>query len=328
MVNIPWEERTGTSILWRYTKNPIIGWNPAKNIARIFNSAVSIFNNKFVGVFRAEYLNGRPHLHLGWSSDGINWKINEEKILWKDKNGESYQPSYEYDPRLVKIDDKYYVIWCTDFGGYPTIGLGVTKDFKAFLRLENCFLPYNRNGVLFPQKINGKFMMLSRPSDNEHTAFGDIFISESKDLIHWGKHRKVMSRGGYGWWQSLKIGGGPPPIETPDGWLMIYHGVNLTCNGYVYSIGGAILDLNEPSKVLYRSGNYLLTPEQNYETNGFVPNVVFPCAILYEEQTRKIAIYYGASDTYLALAFTYIDELVDYIKKTSELVIGDNELVK
>ena len=296
--NIPWEDRTEPGVIWRFSKNPILGWNPIKNVARIFNSAVSTFKNKFVGVFRAEYQNSRPHLHLGWSDDGIIWSINEERILWLDEQGGSYQPTYEYDPRLVKIEEKYYIMWCTEFGGFPTIGLGYTIDFKHFTRLDNAFLPFNRNGVLFPRKIHNKFMMLSRPSDNGHTPFGDIFISESPDLIYWGKHRKVMSKGGYGWWQSLKIGGGPPPIETSEGWLIIYHGVNLTCNGYVYSFGGAILDLDEPSKVLFRSANYLLTPEKNYETNGFVANVVFPCATLYDETTGTITIYYGAADTY------------------------------
>ena len=328
IISMPWEERTESGVFWRYSGNPILGWNPIKNVARIFNSAVIEFNNQYVGVFRAEYQNSRPHLHLGWSEDGIIWQINENEIIWNDVLGNKYQPSYAYDPRIVKIEDKFYIIWCTEFGGYPTIGLGYTKDFKTFTRLDNCFLPFNRNGVLFPKKIKSKYMILSRPSDNGHTAFGDIFISESPDLIYWGKHKKVMSKGGYGWWQSLKIGGGPIPIETQEGWLVIYHGVNLTCNGYVYSFGGAILDLEEPSKVLYRSKNYLLTPEKNYETNGFVPNVVFPCAMLYEKLSGKIAIYYGAADTYLAIAFTYINDLLEYIKNTSELVNDDNEIIK
>ncbi|MFW9928535.1 MAG: glycosylase [Candidatus Thorarchaeota archaeon] len=327
---IPWEDKNEKElgILWRYSGNPILGWNPIKNVARIFNSAVSIYDNRFVGIFRAEYINGRPHLHLGWSKDGLKWQIREDKIIWHDTQGNNYQPTYAYDPRLIKIENKFYIIWCTEFGGFPTIGVGVTTDFQTFTRLDNAFLPFNRNGVLFPRKIKDKYMMLSRPSDNGHTPFGDIFISESFDLIHWGKHRKVMSKGGYGWWQSLKIGGGPPPIETSEGWLMLYHGVNLTCNGYVYSIGGAILDIDQPSKVLYRSGNYLLTPEKNYETNGFVPNVVFPCATLYDKDSGHIAIYYGAADTYLGIAFTYINELIDFIKNTSELIPGDSEIIK
>ena len=327
---IPWEKRTEEGVFWRYSGNPILGWNPIKNVARIFNSAVVAYHDNFVGIFRAEYQNSRPHLHLGWSNDGIQWQIEQEKISWVDENGEGYQPTYAYDPRLVKIEDTYYVTWCTEFGGFPAIGLGYTTDFKTFIRLDNAFLPFNRNGVLFPRKINNRFLMLSRPSDNGHTPFGDIFISESFDLVHWGRHRKVMSKGGgkYGWWQSLKIGGGPPPIELPEGWLMIYHGVNLTCNGYVYSIGGAILDLEETSKVLYRSGNFLLTPEISYEITGFVPNVTFPCATLYDDHTGKIVIYYGAADTYLAIAFTYINDVINYIKNTNELIDGDAEIIR
>ena len=198
-----------------------------------------------------------------------------------------------------------------------------TKDFKTFTRLENAFLPFNRNGVLFPRKINHTYRLLSRVSDNGHTPFGDIFVSESKDLVFWGKHRHVMEKGGTGWWQSLKIGGGPAPIETDEGWLFIYHGVCNTCNGYVYSMGVAMLDLEEPSIVKYRSGHYILTPELIYETTGFVPNVIFPCATVHDAKSGRIAIYYGAADTYMALAFTTVNELVTFCKNHHEGVGHD-----
>jgi beta-1,4-mannooligosaccharide/beta-1,4-mannosyl-N-acetylglucosamine phosphorylase len=162
-------------------------------------------------------------------------------------------------------------------------------------------------------------MLLSRPSDTGHTPFGNIFISESPDMIHWGNHRCVMTNGGEGWWQGTKIGAGPVPIETKDGWLMFYHGVSGTCNGFVYSIGAVLLDLEDPSKVLYRTRDYLLTPEKTYETVGFVPNVLFPCANLVDAETGKIAIYYGAADTYTGIAFCQVDELIDYMKNNSEV---------
>ena len=195
----------------------------------------------------------------------------------------------------------------------PTIGVGYTHDFKTFHQLENAFLPYNRNGVLFPRKIDGKFAMLSRPSDTGHTAFGDIFFSESPDLCYWGKHRFVMGtiRG----WQSCKIGPGPVPIETDQGWLLIYHGVLNSCNGFVYSMGAALLDIDKPWKVIARSRPYILSPQKDYECVGDVPNVVFPCAALHDAQTGKIAIYYGCADTVTGLAFTYVDQLIDYIKQ-------------
>ena len=316
--NIPWEERPEghTGPLWRYSKNPIIGRNPVPKGARVFNSAVVPYNGEFVGVFRIDHKNTRPFLHFGRSKDGIHWEIEPEEIQWVDLNGNPFQPSYAYDPRVVKIEDTYYITFCTDDHG-PTIGVGMTKDFKTFVRLPNAYVPFNRNGVLFPRKINGKYVMLNRPSDNGHTPFGDIFLSESPDMIHWGNHRFVMGTSSYNWWENLKIGAGPYPIETSEGWLLIYHGVTLTCNGYVYSFGAALLDLNDPSKVLYRSKYYLLTPEEDYETIGFVPNVVFPCAALCDYETGRVAIYYGAADTHVAVAFGYIDEIVEFVKRNS-----------
>jgi len=319
MACLPWQEKPENyeGVIWRYEKNPIIRRNPIKKGARVFNSAVATFGNGFVGVFRVDHKNTKPFLHLGWSEDGINWRIEEEEIKWIDLDGKPFPVNYAYDPRLVRMDDTYYITFCTDDHG-PTIGVGVTKDFKSFVRLPNAFVPFNRNGVLFPRKIKGKYVMLNRPSDNGHTPFGDIFLSESFDLVHWGNHRFVMARSNQNWWENLKIGAGPVPIETNEGWLLIYHGVTLTCNGYVYSFGGAILDLENPSKVLYRCKYYLLTPEENYEVCGFVPNVVFPCAALYDEQTKRVVIYYGAADTYVAIAFGYLDQIVDYIKSNSE----------
>lgn len=323
--NLPFEKKPEglDAPVWRYSANPIIDRNPAKGISRIFNSAVAPYGDKFIGVFRAETINGRPHLNLGYSDDAISWKIEEKGIEFVDEDGQPYQPLYAYDPRLVKVEDTYYIIWCTDFYG-AALGVAKTTDFKKFVRIENPFLPFNRNGVLFPRKINGNYVMLSRPSDSGHTPFGDIFLSESPDMNYWGKHRHVMSKGGNGWWQNVKIGGGPAPIETSEGWLMFYHGVTGTCNGFVYSMGAVILDLEEPSKVLYRSGNFVLTPEKPYETTGFVDNVIFPCATLQCADSGNIAIYYGAADTCVGVAFTNVEEIVAYIKETNE-VVGDDQ---
>lgn len=324
--NIPWQEKNENSInspLWRYSGNPIINRNPSDNIARIFNSAAIAYNGKFIAAVRAEYTDGIPRTHIAESKDGINWNIGKEPIYITDNNGEHIVPLYAYDPRLVKIEDTYYIIWCQDFYG-AAIGMASTKDFKTFKKVENPFLPFNRNAVLFPRKINGYYAMLSRPSDSGHTPFGDIFISYSPDMEFWGRHRHVMSKNG-NWWENLKIGGGAAPIETDVGWLMFYHGVTGTCNGFVYSIGGAILDRDEPSKVLYRSKTYLLTPEKDYETNGFVPNVCFPCSCIADSETGRIAIYYGSADTYVSLCFTDVNSVVEYIINNSSTTETDTE---
>ncbi len=314
--DMPWEEKPqgDTSTIWRYSKNPIVAWNPISTAARIYNSAIVPYKREYVGIFRADHKNGRAHLHFGMSKDALNWKFEEEKIKWIDENGNSKEPGYAYDPRITKIEGTYYITWCDDFPG-ASIGVGYTKDFKTFIRLPNAFLPFNRNGVLFPRKIAGKYVMFTRPSDSGHTPFGDIFMSESPDMIHWGNHKLVMKKREHDWWQATKIGTGPVPIETSEGWLLIYHGVSGTCNGFVYSIGAALLDIDDPSNIICRASDYLLTPEKEYETTGFVPNVVFPCATLCDADTGRIAIYYGAADTYTAVGFSRVDEIINFIKR-------------
>ncbi|GAG63750.1 unnamed protein product [marine sediment metagenome] len=255
-------------------------------------------------------------LHNGRSKDGISWEIDNKRISFICDDPEIGNFVYGYDPRVCWIEDRYYVTWCNCYHG-PTIGVGYTYDFKEFYQLENAFLPFNRNGVLFPRKIKGKYAILSRPSDNRHTPFGDIFYSESSDICHWGKHRHVMSPRGR--WQSTKIGAGPIPIETIEGWLLIYHGVLTSCNGFVYSMGAALLDIDEPWKVLYRTEPYLLSPQELYECVGDTPNVVFPCAALCDAPTGRIAIYYGGADTVTCLAFTQVNELINFIKSNSKV---------
>ena len=323
--NMPWQDKpeSCSAPIWRHSENPIINRNPLPNVARIFNSAVMPYGEGFIGVFRGEQRNGVPHIYLGRSRDGLHWDFDPEKIPFTDEKGEPFMPIYAYDPRLVRVDDTYYIMWCQDCYG-PSIGIAKTTDFRTFTRIENPFLPYNRNAVLFPRKINDSYVMLSRPCDNGHTAFGDIFISESRDMEFWGRHRHVMGRS-ENWWENLKIGAGAAPIETTEGWLLFYHGVVNTCNGYVYSIGAAILDKDEPSKVLHRCSNYLLAPEEWYEERGFVPNVCFPCAALADSETGRIALYYGCADSYVGVAYTTVQEVYDYILKYDCLTVSDTE---
>ncbi|WP_438433297.1 glycoside hydrolase family 130 protein [Gorillibacterium sp. sgz500922] len=315
--NLPWENKPeGTNApVWRYSANPIIPRNAIPNSNSVFNSAVIAFEDGFAGVFRCDSRSVSMDIFAGFSADGVKWTINPDPIQFEGDE-EITKREYRYDPRVCKIDDRYYISWCNGYHG-PTIGLAYTYDFKTFHQLENAFLPYNRNGVLFPRKINGNFAMLSRPSDTGHTPFGDIFFSESPDLTFWGKHRYVMGTisGDASAWQSKKIGPGPIPIETDEGWLLIYHGVINTCNGFVYRMGVALLDLDQPWKVKARSRNYILGPETLYECVGDVPNVTFPCAALTDSATGRITIYYGCADTVTGMAFTTVDELLAYMKE-------------
>jgi beta-1,4-mannooligosaccharide/beta-1,4-mannosyl-N-acetylglucosamine phosphorylase len=318
--NIPWQDRPAglASVVWRYANNPVIPRNPFPTANSVFNSAVVPFNGKFAGVFRCDDTRRAMQVHAGFSDDGIQWRINPDRIRFvsDSPDPEVTRWEYGYDPRVVWIEDRFYVTWCNGYHG-PTIGMAWTNDFTTFHQMENSLLPFNRNGVLFPRKIGGSYVMLSRPSDNGHTPFGDIFLSHSPDLVHWGRHRHVMSRAGG--WQSTKIGAGPVPIETREGWLLFYHGVLTSCNGFVYSFGAALLDLEQPWKVIHRTEPYLLAPRELYECVGDVPNVAFPCAALADAPTGRIAIYYGCADTVTGLCFCQVDEVLAFLRQHSRV---------
>ena len=318
ILDMPWEPRPegNTQIMWRSSANPIIDRYAIPSSNSIFNSAVVPFEDGYAGVFRCDNKAVQMNIYAGFSKDGINWQIENDPIKFQPGNTYMIDSDYKYDPRVTWIDDRYWITWCNGYNG-PTIGIGYTFDFKTFYQCENAFLPFNRNGVLFPEKIDGKYAMLSRPSDNGHTPFGDIFISYSPDMKFWGEHRCVMKVTPFeeSAWQCLKIGAGSVPLKTKDGWLMFYHGVIRTCNGYRYSMGAVLLDLNKPDKVLYRTRDYLLAPAAPYELTGDVPNVVFPCAALCDG--KRIAVYYGAADTTVCMAFGYLDEIIAYIKEHS-----------
>ena len=313
--NLPWEERPADSseVIWRYSNNPVIAQDLIPTSNSIFNSAVVPYQGGFAGVFRIDYKRRVMNLYNGRSDDGLRWQIEHDPIQWQCDDPEIARFQYRYDPRVTWIEDRYYVTWCNGYYG-PTIGVGYTHDFQTFHQMENAFLPFNRNGVLFPRRIGGRYAMLNRPSDNGHTPFGDIFYSESPDMQYWGKHRHVLSPGS---WSYTKVGAGPIPIETSEGWLIIYHGVLTSCNGFVYSMGALLLDLDQPWKVIRQAAPYLMAPQTLYERVGDVPNVVFPCAALVDQDTQRMAIYYGAADTVVALAFTRVNDLIDWITATA-----------
>lgn len=303
------------TVFRRYEHNPVV--TPA-NVPRansIHNSAVVRFRGAYAGVFRVDEIDMCYRLHVGFSQDGIKWEIDPDFIRMTADDPEVTVSDHSYDPRLQEIDGVYYLTWCNSCAQGPAIGLARTEDFRVFHQMENPFQPPNRNAVLFPRKLGGHYAMLHRPSDRGHTPFGDIFYSQSPDLVHWGKHRHVF--GPAAGWQGTKVGPGPSPIETAEGWLLIYHGVWGSCNGFLYYAGGALLDLEKPWKVLYRTRDYLLAPTMPYERIGDVPNVVFPSSAIVYPQTGVIRIYYGCADTCVSMAEASLDELIDFIKTHS-----------
>ncbi|MBR3597606.1 MAG: glycoside hydrolase family 130 protein [Clostridia bacterium] len=301
--NIPWEDKPEgyRYPVWRYSGNPVITRDNLYEANSIFNSAVVPYGEGFKGVFRVDNISRDHTLVTGSSKDGINWVL-DEKVIFRG-----------YDPRLCEIDGKYYLSWVNLTPHGTTIGIAYTEDFSEWVQFEDACYPVARNGVLFPRKINDEYMLLIRPCDRGHTPYGDIFIQRSKDLCYWGNYRFVMRPEKN--WEMTKVGAGPTPIELDEGWLMFYHGVLTSCNGFTYAMGAAILDKDEPWKVLHRADAFLLAPHEDYELVGDVPNVVFPCAALTDAKSGKIAIYYGGADTVVGLAFTTVDETVKFIKE-------------
>jgi beta-1,4-mannooligosaccharide/beta-1,4-mannosyl-N-acetylglucosamine phosphorylase len=220
------------TVVKRYEGNPIITPEQIAGVNSVFNSAVVPFEGRYAGVFRCDETDREMTLHVGFSDNGIDWDISPDRINLVCDDPEIATHGVGYDPRVIPLDGTYYVNWCNNYHG-PTIGLARTDDFQTFYQMENMLPPYNRNGVLFPRKIGGKYAMLHRPSDRGHTPFGDMYYCESPDLMHWGKQRFVF--GTAGGWQSTKVGPGPVPIETDEGWLCFYHGVLTSCNGFVYA---------------------------------------------------------------------------------------------
>jgi len=316
-VSLPWEERPpgSSAVVWRSSRNPIVTREHVPGANSVFNSAVVPFRRGFAGVFRVDDTRRAMNIHSGRSADGIEWELEAAPISLRAGDGSvaEIQAHFDhaYDPRVPWLEDRYYLTWCSGYHG-PTIGLASTHDFETFHQLENAFLPFNRNGVLFPRRIGGSYAMLSRPSDAGHTPFGDVFYSESPDLVHWGRHRHVLAP--VPWtWESTKVGAGPTPIETDEGWLVLYHGVLTSCNGFVYSMGAALLDLDQPWKVRARGSTYLLSPREHYERIGDVPNVVFPCAALVDRDADRVSIYYGGADTVVCLAHARLSELLAFV---------------
>ncbi len=299
------------TVFKRYEGNPIITAKAVPRANSIHNSAIVKVKGRYQGIFRVDEIDLNYTLHVGESKDGIHWKLDPRRIRMKSGDPEVRVTDHSYDPRVTRIGDTFYVTWCNSDEHGPCIGLATTRDFKKFKQWENPLPPANRNCVIFPRKIRGKYAILHRPSDRGHTPFGDTFYAESPDLVHWGHHRFVLGpRGG---WQSLKTGPGPHPIETKDGWLLIYHGVWMSCNGYVYSAGGALLDLDRPWKVIARTKDYLMYPTEWYERVGDVPNVLFPSSATLEPG-GKIRLYYGCADTCISMAEARLDEVVAWIK--------------
>lgn len=250
-----------------------------------------------------EYLTSMSHIRLARSSDGINFKIDDRPFIFPENKYESFGIE---DPRITRIGDSYYITYSVVSQYGIVVSLAVTKDFKSYTRLGNIFNTDNKDAVIFPGRIAGKYFALNRPVSRS-TGTPVIWISESDNLINWGNH-KLLACTRKNYWDSRKIGAGVPPIRTEKGWLELYHGVD---ENERYSMGALLLDKNDPSKVIGRSEKPLLYPCEDYETEGFFSDVVFPCGAV--EVKNKLYIYYGIADNSIAVAAADVEDILNSI---------------
>jgi predicted GH43/DUF377 family glycosyl hydrolase len=247
-----------------------------------------------------DYLSSMSHVRLARSKDGIHFQIEQKPFIFPVDETEKYGCE---DARVTCIEGNYYINFTIVSGDSWSTALAITKDFQSLERRGIIFHPENKDVAIFPEKVNGKYLALHRPNNS---GFGkaSIWYSESPDLLHWGNHKCIV-RPRANQWESMKIGGGAPPIKTAEGWLIIYHGKG---DNSRYSLFCLLLDLNDPSRVIRRAETPLLTPTEKFETEGFFGNVVFTNGMV--EKDGKIYLYYGASDESVGLAITDVDYLL------------------
>lgn len=312
-------------VLKRYVNNPILTPEdmPAPCCAVYNSGVVKTADGEYIMASRFEEPNKTQKVWVSRSKDGINFTPDPEpiKFVCSEEDREEYEDivlNYPgshigswYDPRICPVGDEYYIVYCVGGDFNCRIAIGKTKDFKTVEHVSFPLHIQNRNAVLFPEKINGEYWMLHRPQSVKDTS-GSIWITSSPDLKYWG-HCKIIAKQEQ-YWENSKIGPAAPPIKTDEGWLIIYHGVFPNCNGLNYGAGVMLLDLEKPWKVIARCADPILVVKEQYEMIGQVPNVVFPGAIIPEDDgTAKI--YYGGADYVQCVAETSIDKLIEICKK-------------
>jgi predicted GH43/DUF377 family glycosyl hydrolase len=307
--------KTHDVLFRRHVNNPILSASDwPYPIHSVFNAgATRLADGTTLLLCRAEDRRGISHLSAARSANGVDkWIIDEEPTLWPDAKKYPDELWGVEDPRITFVDDlgMYAVAYTAFSKGGPGVALALTKDFRQFERLGMIMQPDDKDAALLPRRINGNYALIHRPMSD---TGAHIWMSFSPDLRNWGNHKLILQARKGGWWDANKVGLSPPLIETPRGWLMIYHGVRHTASGSLYRLGLALFDLEQPDQCLLRSDSWLFGPEAAYERSGDVPNVTFPCGFTVGDDGDTINLYYGAADTCMALATGSIRQLLHWL---------------
>ncbi len=282
------------------------------NVNSVFNPGAVEIDGKTVLLCRVEDCRGFSHLTKATSEDGAtNWVVDQEPTLSQLEEFNEEKWGLE-DPRIVWLEpfDAYAITYVSFSPAGPQVSLALTEDFEEFDRRGVLLLPEDKDASLFPRKFNDRFVMIHRPivRGEQH-----IWISFSPDLTHWGEHQILLTRRS-GWWDDAKVGLGTQPMETDKGWLILYHGVRETASGSLYRVGLALLDHDDPTRLLKRCDSWVIGPREDYEYRGDVPGVVFPTGAIVDEERNELRIYYGAADSTIGMAKARLDEILDYVE--------------
>ena len=320
-------------MLNRHSNNPILTRSDVPNISpqmvdvsSVFNPGAIKFNDKYILLLRVQNRGRETFIVKAESSDGVNFSVDNKIVDFKGLEKVPEKVYHIYDARISKIEGSYYIMFAMDMDSGCQLGLARTNNFEDYNFLGIVSEGDIRNGVLFPEKVNGKYLRFDRPNKvqlaNGTSSGSAICLSESDDLLHWRAVSEVMG-GRFHYWDE-NIGSGPAPVKTKEGWLHIYHGVAMHfASANIYQAGVALHDLNDPSKVLYRGKYNILEPREIWELTGQVPNVCFPSGMIVENHDEdgfasldsKVLVYYGAADTVVGLATSTIKDLIECAKQ-------------
>jgi predicted GH43/DUF377 family glycosyl hydrolase len=304
--------------------------NPILAVADIPYPANSIFNpgaarvgNETILLARVEDLRGISQLHVVRSADGqAGWRFDAEPLLRPDVDNYPEEIWGCEDPRLTWLPEREE--WAIAYTAYsrrgPLVSLAMSPDFTTVRRLGPIMPPEDKDAALFPRRFDGRWAMIHRPSPLRGGAH--MWISFSPDLRHWGDHTLLLEARDGAWWDAGKIGLGPPPLETAEGWLVLYHGVHATSDGPIYRTGLALLDLEDPGTVLRRSDEWVFGPIAPYEITGDVGRVVFPCGWVADEGADRLDLYYGAADSVIGVATARLSDVLARVLASPAAGVG------
>ena len=301
-----------SEIFTRHPRNPIITVDQLPYRANsVFNPGAGLVGGETLLLIRVEDLRGISHLLAARSSDGVTgWRFDHAPLIAPEPETHPEEIWGCEDPRLTWLPelDQWAIAYTAYSRRGPLVSLALSHDFSEVRKLGPVMPPEDKDAALFPRRIDGRWAMIHRPSPLR--GFAHMWVSYSPDLRHWGDHELLLEARDGAWWDAGKIGLGPPPLETADGWLICYHGVHGTASGPIYRVGLALLDLDDPRKVLRRTDEWVLGPTAPYERSGDVNKVVFPTGWVLDQATKVLSLYYGAGDSAIALATANLDDVL------------------